>query len=207
MKPFKLIATVCMTAGLLALSAAEIDGLYIWKNGIYNRFELGDISFNGDAISIADETIPVNDIDSITFVQPEETAVVTDTLYICYDGATATVSPQNVVGITTEINKAAVSIVNANTDREMTFVLSGESNEGSFVYDGEYKTCIRLAGVNLQSSTGAAIHIKCGKRIALELADETANFLSDATEDLGQKAALYCKGHLEVSRGGTLTVK
>lgn len=207
MKPFKLIATVCMTAGLLALSAAEIDGLYIWKNGIYNRFELGDISFNGDAISIADVTINVNDIDSITFVQPEETAVVTDTLYICYDGATATVSPQNVEGITTDINKAAVSIVNANTDREMTFVLSGESNEGSFVYDGEYKTCIRLAGVNLQSSTGAAIHIKCGKRIALELADETANFLSDATEDLGQKAALYCKGHLEVSRGGTLTVK
>lgn len=104
MKPIKLIATVCMTAGLLVLSAAEIDGLYIWKNGIYTRFELGDISFNGDEISIADETIPVNDIDSITFVQPEEPAVVTDTLYICYDGATATVSPQNVVGITTEIN-------------------------------------------------------------------------------------------------------
>lgn len=207
MKPIKLIATACMTVGLLALSAAEIDGLYVWKNGTYTRFDVGDISFAGDEINIADATINVNDIDSITFVKPAETTIVTDTLYINYNGTTATVSPQNVEGITTNINNAAVSIVNANTDREMTFVLSGESNEGSFVYDGEYKACIRLAGVNLQSATGAAVHIKCGKRIALELADETANFLSDATEDLGQKAALYCKGHLEVSRGGTLTVK
>lgn len=195
-----------MAIGLLALSAAELDGLYIWKNGNYTRFDLNDIFFNDDKISIGDTAFDVNEIDSITFVQPEESPLVTDTVYVSYDGQTATISPQNVSGITTEVNGAAVSIINANTDREMTFVLSGESNEGSFVYDGEYKACIRLAGVNLQSTTGAAIHIKCGKRIALELADETDNFLTDATEDLGQKAALYCKGHLEVSGEGNLTV-
>ncbi|MBR5396047.1 MAG: carbohydrate-binding domain-containing protein [Bacteroidaceae bacterium] len=207
MKSNKYILTACMAIGLLALSAAEIDGLYIWKNGNYTRVNINDIYFNDDKLSIGDETFDVNDIDSITFVQPEETPVVTDTVYVSYAGQTATVSPQNVEGITTVVNGAAVSITNANTDREMTFVLCGESAEGSFVYNGEYKTCIRLAGVNLQSATGAAIHIKCGKRIALELADETANFLADATEDLGQKAALYCKGHLEVSKGGSLTVK
>ena len=207
MKSIKFILTACMAAGLLALSAAEIDGLYVWKNGNYTQYNIGDISFNGNEISIADTTINVNDIDSITFVKPAEANVVTDTLYICYDGETATVSPQNVVGITAEVSGAMVNIVNANTDREMTFVLSGESSGGSFTYNGDYKACIRLAGVSLQGTTGAALDIKCGKRIALELADGTTNSLSDAIEDLGQKAALYCKGHLEVSGSGTLSVK
>ena len=207
MKSFKYILTSCLAVGLLALSAAEIDGFYFWKNGIYTRFDFNDIFFSDDKITIGDATFDVSDIDSITFTKPDETELVTDTLYISYDGQTATVSPQNVKGITSEISGAAVSIVNANTNREMTFVLSGESTEGSFVYDGNYKACIRMAGVNLQSTTGAAIHIKCGKRIALELADETVNYLEDAQTDLNQKAALYCKGHLEVSGGGELTVK
>ena len=209
MKSFKFLATTCMAAGLLvlSLSAAEIDGIYVWKNGTYTRFNIGEMTFSGEEISIADATVNVNDIDSITFTKPAETAVVTDTLYISYDGATATVSPQNIEGITTEVTGAAVTIANANTDREMTFVLSGESSLGSFTYDGTYKACIRLAGVSLQSATGAALDIRCGKRIALELADGTSNSLADATEDLNQKAALYCKGHLEVSGGGELTVK
>ena len=196
-----------MAVCLLALSAAEIDGIYIWKNNIYTRFDVGEMLFGEDKLSIGDATININEIDSITFVKPEETLVATDTLFIYYNGATATVSPANVEGITASIDGAAVNILNVNTDREMTFVLSGESGEGSFTYNGDYKACIRLAGVSLQSKTGAALDIRCGKRIALELFDETVNSLTDATEDLGQKAALYCKGHLEVSGGGELTVK
>ena len=207
MKSIKFIVTALMGAGLLALSAAEIDGLYFWKNGTYTRFDVGEMLFGENKISIGDVSVDVADIDSITFVKPTETAVETDTLYIYYDGASATVAPQNVEGITATINGAAVTLTNANTDREMTFVLSGESQEGCFTYNGEYKACIRLAGVNLKSATGAALDIKCGKRIALELAEGTDNFLEDATTDLGQKAALYCKGHLEVSGSGTLEVK
>lgn len=134
MKSFKYILTSCLAVGLLALSAAEIDGFYFWKNGTYTRFDFNDIFFSDDKITIDDATFDVSDIDSITFTKPDETELVTDTLYISYDGQTATVSPQNVKGITSEISGAAVSIVNANTNREMTFVLSGESTEGSFVY-------------------------------------------------------------------------
>ena len=207
MKTNKFILAACMTIGLLALSAAEIDGFYFWKNGTYTRLDVGEMLFGDDKVSVGDNTFDVSEIDSITFWQPAEVEVVTDTLFISYNGAEATVSPENVKGITATINGAAVTITNANTDREMCFVLSGESEEGSFTYEGTYKACIRLAGVNLQSTTGAALDIKCGKRIALELFDETANFLTDASSDLGQKAALYCKGHLEVSGGGELTVK
>lgn len=207
MKSNKILLTTFMTVGLLALSADEIDGLYIWRKGTFRSFALTDILFNKNKVSIGDATINVNNIDSITFAKLEEHAVATDTVYISYDGTFATVTPQNMEGITTSIDGASVTLTNHNTDREMTFVLSGESAEGSFIYDGNYKACIRLAGVSLQSRTGAAVHIKCGKRIGLELADGTTNSLSDATTDLGQKAALYCKGHLEVSGGGELSVK
>lgn len=196
-----------MTIGLLALSAAEIDGLYFWKNGSYTRFDVSDIVLENGQVSVGNAVFSVSDVDSITFRKPAEVEVVADTLYIYYNGATATVTPENVKGITTEANGAAVSITNSNTDREMCFVLSGESDEGSFTYNGEYKACIRLAGVNLKSTTGAALDIKCGKRIALELLDGTENYLEDATTDLEQKAALYCKGHMEVSGGGELSVK
>ena len=197
-----------MAVGLLALSAAEIDGLYFWKNGTYTRFDVGDIFFGNDKITVGDVTFNVSDVDSITFKKPAETgSIVTDTLYISYDGSSAIVSPEGVTGITSEVKGANVTLTNDNTDREMSFVLSGESSEGSFTYNGTYKACIRLAGINLKSTTGAALDIKCGKRIALELFQGTENYLEDAADSLGQKAALYCKGHLEVSKGGTLTVK
>ena len=208
MKSTKYILASCMTIGLLALSAAEIDGLYFWKNGNYTRFDVGDILFGNNQIVVGTSIFNVGAVDSITFRKPAETGgIVTDTLYISYDGNAASVTPDNVEGITTEINGAAVTLTNANTDREMCFVLSGESTEGSFTYNGTYKACIRLAGVNLKSTTGAALDIKCGKRIALELFEGTENYLEDCADSLGQKAALYCKGHLEVSKGGTLTVK
>ena len=208
MKRKKYILAFCMAIGLLALSAAEIDGLYFWKNGSYTRFDVCDLLFGDDKVTFGEHSFDVSEIDSITFRKPDEMGeIVTDTLYIIYEGEVATVSPENVSGITTEINGAAVTLTNANEDREMCFVLSGESNEGSFTYNGTYKSCIRLAGVSLKSTTGAALDIKCGKRIALELFEGTENYLEDSADSLGQKAALYCKGHLEVSKAGTLTVK
>lgn len=208
MKKAKILLSVGMTIVMLALSAAEFDGFYFWKNGSYTKFDLTEILFADDKITIGDNTFDVSEVDSITFKKPDETAeIVTDTLFITYDGQQATVTPENVAGITSEVNGAAVTLTNANEDREMCFILSGESTDGSFTYNGTFKACIRLAGLSLKSNTGAALDIKCGKRIALELLEGTENYLEDAPDSLGQKAALYCKGHLEVSKGGSLTVK
>ncbi len=208
MKKYRYIMAFCMTIGLLALSAEEFEGFYFWKNGIYVRYDIREMLLENNKITIGDTIIDVNEVDSITFEKPDETVQnITDTLYITYNGSAATVTPQNVEGITTQTDGAAVTITNTNTDREMCFVLSGESTTGSFTYNGDYKACIRLAGVSLKSTNGAALDIKCGKRIALELLEGTNNYLEDTPDSLGQKAALYCKGHLEVSKGGTLNVK
>ena len=60
-------------------------------------------------------------------------------------------------------------------------------------------------GVELTNPSGEALDIECGKRINLELAQGMINTLCDG-ESGNQKAALYCKGHLEISKGGQLTV-
>ena len=93
MKPVKLILIACMTIGLLAISAAEIDGLYFWKNGTYTRFDISDIVFGDNGLSVGETTFSPYDIDSITFRKPKTVEVATDTLYISYNGTAATVSP------------------------------------------------------------------------------------------------------------------
>ena len=121
MKAFKVILTACMAVGLLTIYAADTDGIYVWKNGSYTHFDEEDIVFSDTLINIADTKFSVNDIDSITFVQPAEVATVTDTVCIVYDGQTATVSPASVEGITAEVDGATVTLTNENTDRELGY--------------------------------------------------------------------------------------
>ena len=150
MKKISLMLAVGLAASLLMLSATEFEGFYFWKNGAYTRFDALSIFFGNDSITIGDATFDVSEVDSITFAKPAETGeTVTDTVFIAFDGTAATVTPASVAGITTEVDGANVNLTNANEDREMTFVLSGESQEGSFTYNGTYKACIRLAGLSL----------------------------------------------------------
>ena len=103
------------------------------------------------------------------------------------------------------IDGAHVVLTNTNTSEEMEFELKGTSTDGSFTYNGEYKSTIILNNLNLTSKKGAALDIEDGKRIALILTNGTQNTLIDATGG-NQKAALYCKGHLEISGNGNLDV-
>ncbi|MBQ0049550.1 MAG: carbohydrate-binding domain-containing protein, partial [Bacteroidales bacterium] len=109
--------------------------------------------------------------------------------------------------ITAVVNGGDVVVQNSRTDMEVNITLQGESNKGSLVYTGDYKTTFLLNGLKLKGSSQEAINVKCGKRIALRLVAGTENTLEDADEDGGQKAALYTKGHLEVSGAGKLYVR
>jgi len=100
---------------------------------------------------------------------------------------------------------AYLTLTNTNTSTEYETELSGSTTDGGFTYNGTYKTTIVLNGVNITSKKGAAIDIQCGKRVALELKKGTESTLVDAANG-EQKAALYCKGHLEIDKSGTLNV-
>ncbi len=127
-------------------------------------------------------------------------------VYVTWNGTDAPTVKCSAPGVTVALNEGNVTLTNTNTDTEYTYVLAGESTAGSLTLVAEYKSTIKLNGVNLKSNLEEALNIKCGKRINLELVDGTTNTLEDAIEDNGQKGALYCKGHLEVSGAGTLNL-
>lgn len=211
MKRFSVILLALAIATLFVAHALPTK-FYVWIGGNYTAYDIDadEMTYADGTLTIKGTTYQLADIDSITFALPtaeEDTTeqVVADTVYVTYSQTSATVTP-SVSGITTSVSGADVTLVNANTDREMCFVLSGASSSGSFLYSGSLKTTIRLAGLTLTGSSAEAINIQCGKRIALELADGTENTLADASSDGGQKAAFYTKGHLEISGGGTLNL-
>lgn len=127
-------------------------------------------------------------------------------LTVAYQQESATVvNPFYSNGLRSEITGAHVTLTNADVATERTMELSGTTSNGSFVYNGSYKTTIALNGVDITNPDGAAIDIECGKRVALLLTKGTTNTLADGANG-SQKAALYCKGHLEIDKAGTLNV-
>ena len=142
----------------------------------------------------------------LTFgIQTAWAADKTPTVTIAYNGKTVKVTnKQKKVKVTA--NGAQVVVDNQLTDQEVTFVLEGTTDNGSFEYNGAYKTTIRLNGLSLKANEGCALNLKCGKRTKIQLADATDNSLEDGTDTL-HKACIYTKGHLEFSGEGSLSLK
>lgn len=95
--------------------------------------------------------------------------------------------------------------VSDKTCGEITYILKGKSSDGSLTLNGSFKSTIELQGLELTNPSGAAIDIENGKRIELSSKNGTVNTLIDGKGGK-QKAAVYCKGHLELKGKGTLNV-
>lgn len=187
-----------LVPGFLPLNAQTEEQVRIWREGNSKRFTTSEMLFsdNGKTLSIGDSTYNIAQLDSITVVH---------TVTVTYNGDQATVDVGHAPNVTFTTDGAHVSILSTDTKHELEFVLQGESTQGSLTYEGPLKCKFYLNGLNLTSNRGAAIDIQCGKRIDLILVAGTQNFLADAAGG-EQKAAFYCKGHLEIEGSGTLTV-
>ena len=174
------------------------EQIRIWQGGDDTRLTTTEVPFSNDGatFTIGDKTFETSAIDSITVVH---------TVTVTYNGEQALVDLGHAPNVTYTTDGAHVSILSTNTKNELEFVLQGESTQGSLTYDGPLKCKFYLNGLNLKSDRGAAIDIQCGKRVDLILVPGTENILVDAAGGT-QKAALYCKGHLEVEGSGSLTV-
>lgn len=132
--------------------------------------------------------------------------VAPESFSVNYSGNTATiVNPYFLQGVSVSVSGANVVVTNENTDTELTFSLTGETDNGSFTYNASHKSTIVLDSVSITNPNGPAIDLQCGKRVALELKKGTVNTLVDGSGG-DWKAALYCKGHLEIDKAGTLNV-
>lgn len=200
-----LIILLSMSATLFAQRALMIQ----YSNGNTDYFQTEDISeitlsedLSQIIISSADTTI----VQERALVKKMGYADTPASMVICYEGDKATIlNPYPLQGVSAEVKGAHVNITNRNLSNELTFELTGSTTDGSLLYNGSYKSTFVLNGVSITNPSGAAIDIECGKRIALQLKKNTVNTLADGTNG-EQKAALYCKGHLEIDKDGSLNI-
>lgn len=222
MKKRILLPLVLVGASLVGLPRALAEVIITLSNGHVIRVaQVADIKVNEASsgqmvVTYADgsvETFSISDIADMTFSDKDFTdPIVPDpstdpnVISITWRGSEAPAVACSAEGVTITTEGGNVFVNNTNTDTEYTYVLRGQSTDGSLTLTADYKSTIQLDGVALTSSLEEALNIKCGKRVALVVNDGTVNTLADAKTDNGQKGALYCKGHLEVEGGGTLNL-
>lgn len=170
----------------------------------------GEMLFSGESVTVAGRTF---DLSQWSKINVNEDAVAEKTVMIQYSGSNASVSVAGDIAqyVEVSVDGAHVSIVQSDlvseeTCDEITYILKGESSDGSLLLTGSYKSTVELQGVSLVNPEGAAIDIQNGKRIALSAKNGTVNTLTDGAAG-SQKGAIYCKGHLELKGKGQLTVK
>ncbi len=94
---------------------------------------------------------------------------------------------------------------NHGSTKNVCYVLSGTTDNGSLTVVGSKKYAVKLNGANITNPDSAALSLLSSKRAYVILADGTTNTLTDGTGG-SHKAALYCKGKLLFNGSGSLSV-
>lgn len=201
----KLLTTII---GVL-LSASPLlaqQNVYVCDGYGYDVLEVSssdDITFSSDetTIYIGSEEYLLDDIDSITFAEPQF-----EKITITYSGNSATVDiPNTITDVSCNISGANVVLTSGTTSKEYLYTATGTSTNGSLIISGNYKLSLELDGLTLTNNSGAAIDIECSKRIDVILKDGTESTITDCVGGT-HKGAFYTKGHPEFKGGGTLNV-
>ncbi len=148
------------------------------------------------------------DVDSMTFSDSSANVV-----SITYNGTAATVdNPLENAGVAVHVSGADVTITSAAGLDGITCSLTGTTTDGMCKIYSDGELALRLNGVQIANLNGPAINIQAREEITVELADGTANALTDgatyATPPAGedQKAAFFSEGPLIFTGSGSLLV-
>lgn len=202
---------VCLALAVATLPASARTLNVVCSNVTYAfpAEEMGVVTYNsGDGFSFMGRHISS---DEITRMFVDDSTVEPNTVTVTYnsEGANAVVAGNIAAVVDVSFAGAHVTVTQSDlvdtTVGEITYRLSGASNNGAFVLIGSYKSTIELLGIDLTSLEGAAMDIQNGKRIAVSAKNGTINSLTDGPTG-NHKAALYCKGHLELKGKGELNV-
>lgn len=146
-------------------------------------------------------TFRLNDVDSMKFV----TAASND-IYVIYNGTSVNViNPLAANGVAITVADADVSVVSTAGIAGINYHLSGTTANGSLTINSDKKFNLRLEGVSLTSTTGAAFTSTSGKEVTIYTAGGTVNSFVDATTSTA-KAAFYAKGNMVFYGNGTMRV-
>jgi len=212
-KIYKTLLVACVA--IASTFAFAKDYIVItFADGTMKKIEVSSedkIDLETGSFTLQGKTYQFTDITGVSFAYEEEVTPEpsddANTIYVTWNGNEAPSIKCSAAGVTANVSGQDVTLTNENTENEYTYVLDGQSDQGSFTLVSDYKSTVELRGLTLHSTLEEALNLKCGKRVSLVVADNTVNTLSDATTDNGQKGAIYCKGHLEVSGAGKLNLE
>lgn len=203
MKRFIICLLLCTLTGLVA--HAQI--LKVYTGQVETRFSaaaVGSMPYSsGETLTILGKEYTLSDIDSITV---EEGSVADDWVTVDYDGDQAWVTLAGNIAKDMEVSLSGAHVVllqGADVASEITYTLSGSSDNGSLYMDGELKATFVLNGLTLTNPDSAAINIRDGKRIEVQLVEGTTTTLEDGSGG-DWKGCFMVKGHTEFKGAGEL---
>ena len=172
--------------------------------------QAGEMTYaEGTTLDIMNKVFTLADVETMYV---DESVVKDNTVAVVYNGQTAAITVAgNVAQYLTITTTGAHVNIEQSSDlaEEITYTLSGSSDDGECYISGSYKATVELNGLTLTNKTpvksGAAVHIQNSKRIKVKVMDGTTNTLVDCASG-SQKGAFYVKGHPEFSKSGVLNV-
>lgn len=195
-------------AGTTLTTAAQT--LRIEQGSVTTAFDastLGESNFaaGGTTLTIGGKTYDVSTIDRMVI---NNTPVATATVGVEFDGATAQVEISGDLApyLTVNVEGANVSIfADEQLQEEVTYLLSGTSNAGSFTLEGDYKATLVISGLHLTSNTVSLppMNILNGKRIKILVSG--ANSFADCAGGT-HKGAFFINGHPEIEGCGYINI-
>ena len=201
--------TILFIILIVSVIISKAQTLNVVTGNVTSQFpanQAGDMTYsnNGQTLTIMGKEFSVSEIDRI-FI--DETVVNDNEVSVNYNGNSATIDVAGNIAqyISVATEGAHVSITQGNVSEEVTYTLSGASNNGEFYMAGSYKATVKLNGITLTNPNGAALNIQDGKRIDISIQKDTENNLTDGTGG-DQKACFVIKGHAEFKGKGTLNI-
>jgi len=167
---------------------------------------VGDMTYSlgGSLVTIGGTDYNVSDIDSIVFNHPAMTVYVDFT-----NGATKIRNNTGGVVKTLRNTDGHVALYSCASDTshavEVNYIVSGSGNNNSLYIEGDYKLTLTMNGVTLTNPDSAAVRVRCGRRIAVQMVDGTVNSLTDG-KTFPHDACFWIKGHAEFDGSGVLNI-
>lgn len=138
-----------------------------------------------------------------------ENSTFSSVVNIQYGGEVAVTNPLENNGVSVTVNGGHVIV--ESTVKEVEYVLTGTTTNGSFKIYSSNKFKLTLDNVSITSGNGPAINIQSSKRVFVSVPENTSNSLTDAAvytsvpgEDM--KATFFSEGQLIFVGAGSLTV-
>jgi hypothetical protein len=133
-------------------------------------------------------------------------------IYVSFsNGSVDIVNPLEGKGVRVVAEGQHVVVNSTLLDAEVSYILSGNTTNGSIKIYSSFKFKLVLDGVNIQNPSGAAINIQSGKKATVILKENTINNLIDGTsytangsEDM--KGTLFSEGQLVFEGKGNLSI-